>query len=439
MRQMSKVEKRQLLGLILALVVSFLCTAEVAYAGESGGIRRGCFASDIPVLTPAGYTPINQLSQGSQVISYNLSNHQPEIGTVITIQEGTTADYYVINNAINVTGTSLVYVLDSDEKIKQIQVRDLNLGDQLIGEESNLRISHLQHGREPIAVYNLILISPNDSFYAGGFLVYNKHCTYAIPKRIDYSYPEIRRTGSLSKPLPSFRIVLIVLVGLIPGIFFREIYNFIGLRNKEFTERDDLIEHTQAVSPAFTNRYSIQQYSPIPELFYPDEWASVPFRIWNQVPLALAIDPHRYQHLLSKQELFENTCRLFIRYQQDWMTKDVAAMQQYVAKSLYTHRHSFFQSKYGESVDVIYNPEVSGVALLDFTEGQDQYFFGMQINAKMTNFVVSSRGYVIQGKPEPRSLTEYWTLRLDSDKNWWLINIDLIYVSRYLSVQGKLI
>ena len=54
-----KDQLRQLPGIILALMLSFLCSTEAAYARGGGG--GGCFASDTPILTPAGYKPISQL------------------------------------------------------------------------------------------------------------------------------------------------------------------------------------------------------------------------------------------------------------------------------------------------------------------------------------------------------------------------------------------
>ncbi|MEO1295936.1 MAG: polymorphic toxin-type HINT domain-containing protein, partial [Cyanobacteria bacterium J06636_16] len=400
----TKDQLRQLLGIVLALMEFFLCTTEVAYArgGGGGGGSGGCFASDTPILTPEGYKPINQLKQGSQVIGYSLSRHQPEIGTVGALQEISAAEYYVINDVIRVTGTHPFYVL-TPEAIKQVEVRQLKIGDQLLGKESDFRISSLQHVSEPITVYNLISVTPNHNFYAGGFLVHNKGGSGIYPSG----------ANGRSFSTPSFKAVLFLLIGLVPGAFLIEIYNFIRFRGKEFTEDEELIKHTQTISPEFTNRYSIR-YRRGDDL-------------WETVSLKSSIDPHQYQHLLSDQELFENASHLFTKYQQDWMNKDFTMMKQYVSEPFYTNQRNIFQQNYGEGFDIIYQLEALEMALLSFRKEQDQHFFEIQINAKMTNFSISSQGYVIRGEPYPRSFTEYWTFRLDAGEKWWLTDISTLY------------
>ncbi|NEQ47186.1 MAG: hypothetical protein F6K00_28050 [Leptolyngbya sp. SIOISBB] len=397
----TKNQLRQLLGIVLALLVSCLFTAETAYArgGGGGGGGGGCFAGDTPILTPAGYQPISQLQQGSQVIGYSLSRHQSEIGTVGTVQEVAATEYYVINDAIKVTGTHPFYVL-TPEGIKQVEVRQLKIGDQLLGKESNLRISSLQYVGEPITVYNLISVMPNYNFYAGDFLVHNKGgggISSSTPGRTSFSFPGLRA-------------VLFLVVGLLPMAFLSEIYNFIRFRRKEFTEDEDLIKHTQSISPEFTNQYSVRY--------------QLGNDIWEAIPLKSSIDSQQYQDLLNEQELFENVCRLFTQYQQDWMNKDFTTMKQYVSEPFYTAQYNEFQQNYGASIDVIYQPKVSEIALLDFRKEQDGHLFKVQINASMINFLISPKGYVTRGKPRLRSFTEYWKFKWNSDKRWWLADID---------------
>ncbi|MEM6434325.1 MAG: Hint domain-containing protein [Cyanobacteria bacterium P01_D01_bin.115] len=396
-----KNQLHQLLGIVLALLIFFLCTAEVAYARGGGG-GGGCFASDTPILTPAGYKPISQLQQGSQVIGYSLSQHQAEVGTIGALQEVAATEYYVINNAIKVTGTHPFYVL-TPEAIKQVEVRNLKIGDQLLGKESNLRIASLQHVGEPITVYNLLSITPDHNFYAGDFLVHNKGGS------------GVSSSTFSGRPFasPSFRAVLFLVVGLLPGAFFLEIYNFIRFRGRAFTEDEALIKHTQEISPEFTNQYSVR-YRRGDDL-------------WETVSLKSAIDPQQYQHHLSDEKLFEHVCRLFTKYQQDWMNKDFTAMKQYVSEPFYAGQHKIFHQNYGKNTDIIYQAKVSEIAILDFREDQDRSLFEVQINARMTNFVTSPKGYVIRGEPYLRSFTEYWKFRLDADKRWWLTDISTTY------------
>ena len=401
----TKHQLRQLLGIVLALLVSFLLTAEAAYARGGGGGGGGCFAGDTPILTPAGYKPISQLQQGSQVIGYSLSSHQPEIGTIGTVQEVAATEYYVINDAIKVTGTHPFYVL-TPEAIKQVEVRQLKIGDQLLGKESNLRISSLQHIGEPITVYNLVSVTPNHNFYAGDFLVHNKGGSGISSSTVDgrpFAYP-------------GFRAVLFLVVGLLPGAFFLEIYNFIRFRGRAFTEDEALIKHTQAISPEFTNQYSVRYRCG-------DD-------LWETVPLKSAIDPQEYQHHLSDEELFEHVCLLFTQYQQDWMNKNFTAMKQYVSEPFYAEQHKIFCQNYGKNTDIIYQAEVSEIAILDFSEDRDRSLFEVQINASMTNFVTSPKGYVVRGEPCLRSFTEYWKFRLDSNKKWWLTDVNPICMSK---------
>lgn len=228
---------RQFLGIVLALMVSFLWTTEVAYAQGGEGIRGGCFASDTPILTPTGYQPINQLRQGSQIVGYSLPRHQPEIVTVGKLKAVAATEYYVINDAIKVTGTHPFYVLTPDE-IKQVEVRQLKIGDRLLGKDSNLRISSLRHVEAPITVYNLTAVTPNHNFYAGGFLVH-AGSFLVIHEKHNYYYPQNITPPSSYPPAPISKVLLILVV-LIPGAFLREIYNLIRFRGKEFTEDEEL-------------------------------------------------------------------------------------------------------------------------------------------------------------------------------------------------------
>ncbi|WP_206757595.1 hypothetical protein, partial [Nostoc sp. FACHB-888] len=58
-----------------------------------------------------------------------------------------------------------------------------------------------------------------------------------------------------------------------------------------------------------------------------------------------------------------------------------------------------------------------------YKQEDNQHIFRVQVNGKMTNFAISSEGYVLSGEPFPRLFSEYWDISVNSSGKWYLVNI----------------
>jgi hypothetical protein len=399
------------IGLILLLFFAF-CITDVAYA------RGGCFARGTAILTVDGVQPIEKLHQGDSIISYNVTTQRPEIGQIGEIKVLDSPDYYLINHKIKVTGTHPFYIKNSTE-IKLLKVQQLKLGDQLIGEGGDIPVvSSIEYVNKPIIVYNLISVNPNHNFYADGILVHNKggggggggggyRGSYGARGNGSY-YPINSKT--LPKIILEFFILLLV---LLPVIFFRELYNLARFCGKGFSEDSELIKFTTNINPKFTNCYSLR---------YAKNNES-----WKMIPIESEIDEQQYQHLFDKSELLEQVRHLFIQYQSDWAMKNFDQMQGYIKEPFYSQQRYIYQRGIGKNFDITYNPELLEIAPISFTQDENYYTFRLQMNAKMINFVLSPKGYVLSGESYPLFFTEYWDISVDSAKNWYLTYISQIF------------
>ncbi|MBD2204088.1 hypothetical protein H6G33_30270 [Calothrix sp. FACHB-1219] len=402
------------ISLIFILFFAFWIT-DSAYA------RGGCFASGTAILTVDGVKPIEKLHPGDSIISYNFTKQSPEIGKIGEIQVVSSPEYYLINHQIKVTATHPFYIKTSTG-VKLLQTQQLKLGDRLIGLASDTPvISSIDYIQKPITVYNLISVNPNHNFYAEGILVHNKgggggggsggggfRGSYGSRSGNGGAYTPIN-----AKTLPKLILATLTLVlVLLPVLFFRELYNLVRFYGKQFSNDSDLIQFTTKINPKFTNRYSLR---------YIKNQES-----WKQIPIASEIYEQQYQHIFAKSELVEQVSKLFIQYQRDWTMKKFNKMQAYIKEPFYSQQCQIFQSDFGDNFDVIYHPEVMEVAPISFYQDENKYILRFQINAKMTNFVLSPKGYVLSGESYPLLFTEYWDFIVDSDKNFYLKDISQI-------------
>ncbi|AFY87827.1 hypothetical protein [Chroococcidiopsis thermalis] len=181
---------------------------------------------------------------------------------------------------------------------------------------------------------------------------------------------------------------------------------------EEFTNDLDLINFTKLVNPKFISRYS-SSYRKDNE-------------IWHLLPITSEINEQDYQHICSKAELIEKVSQLFIQYQSDWMMKKFTRMVEYVAEPFYSKQEYIFLRDFGNNFDIVYQPEIIELAPISYRQEQDKHMFKIQINAKITNFVLSPQGYVRSGEPEPRSFTEYWNISIDAENKWYLMGIEQV-------------
>jgi hypothetical protein len=206
--------------------------------------------------------------------------------------------------------------------------------------------------------------------------------------------------------LESFAAVVLL---LLPAAFFSEISNFVRFNGKDFSEDVDLVKYTQEIVPNFTNRYSVKHHKLNGN--------------WQTASLKPAIDFPDYRQLADKLNLSENVCRLFAQYERDWTHKQFSAMEEYVVESFCHVQPNIFQENYGNNTDINYLLEPPEISVLQYDRAAESHFFLVHINAKIINFVVSKKGYVIAGQPFLRSFSEYWTFEVDRRNKWWLVTI----------------
>lgn len=398
---------------VIALLLMLCLGTNVAYA------RGGCFSGDTNILTPEGYRPIEQLHQGDRIIGFNLETHQPEEEEIGDVQVVNAPSYFLINNSIKVTGTHPFYVKQG-EALTLLQVQNLSAGDQLWrADNTPTTITSVIHVNRPIKVYNLLSITPDHNFYAEGILVHNKGGgggSGGGGSNGAAGYGGRGVTIISKKTLPGLMLsVAVLVIVLTPFSFLSEIYNFIRFRNKEFTSDLELLEFTKTINSKFTNQYSVR--------YVKDE------AFWVLIPAASELDACEYEAIINRSNLVNQIASLFFRYQADWSRKDFDGVKAYVTQSFYKTQYDTFLKDFGDNFDITYKPELFEIVPLSYTKLQDECVFKIQINAKMVNFELSSKGFVVSGEPSPRSFTEYWDIALDKTKQCRLAGIEQVNIA----------
>ena len=393
--------------LVFLLFLSFLAVKPAYSRGGGGG---GCFGGETLILTPNGSRTIKQLSPGDKVINYNFSTHHQEEGTIGNIEIIPSTDYYLINHQTQVTRSHPFY-RQIATGIKLTEVQNLKQGDLLITPENSLStISSIEHITKPISVYNLISINPNNNFYADGFLVHNKGAGGGGSFVGGHGYGGGTSSPIHEKTLPGLIKAFIILVALwFPFVYWQQIYNFIHFSGKKFTDAPQLIEFATHINANFTNKYSI--------------WYLKDDQIWQGIPPQSELPESQYQHLITQEKLIAQVSQLFLQYQHDWTFKDFESMTQYILEPFYSQQKHNFQKSFGNNFDIVSDCKFSRIIPLALAEKEEESIFRVQINAEMINFKVSVKGYILRGEPYPRSFSEYWDIRLDSENNCYLIKI----------------
>jgi hypothetical protein len=154
------------------------------------------------------------------------------------------------------------------------------------------------------------------------------------------------------------------------------------------------------------------------------------------MPLAHALPENEYQGFISKQKLFQGVCDLFIRYQQDWTQKNFELMAEYLNVPFYEQQSDRFQRAFRGGLDVIYRPKVNEILALTYESKDNSGFFRVQINAEMVNFSLLPRGTVVSGEATIRQFTEYWDIRIDSDSQFYLLDISLSNIEELSEIEN---
>ena len=112
--------------------------------------------------------------------------------------------------------------------------------------------------------------------------------------------------------------------------------------------------------------------------------------------------------------MFEQVKDLYHQYHQDLVHKRLENIEKYFTQFSQQEK---YQKYYQKQQHIIYRPNIIEAAVIDFEpEAEDTSIFTIQINAEVIYFAISDRGYVLTGEPENQQYSEYWDIRVTSDK-----------------------
>jgi Pretoxin HINT domain len=134
-------------------------------------MHAACFLPGTRVSLASGSSlPIEHLSLGAQVLSYDTASRRLCTGTVVEKTTTSVSRYIIINDLIRVSSSHLVY---SDNRWQP--TRDLMVGQSLLSETGrSWRIERVENSAQRAVVYNLHLSNPEHTFFAEGVLVHNQ-------------------------------------------------------------------------------------------------------------------------------------------------------------------------------------------------------------------------------------------------------------------------
>ncbi|OHB74274.1 MAG: hypothetical protein A2Z34_03595, partial [Planctomycetes bacterium RBG_16_59_8] len=133
--------------------------------------RLCCIVEGTFVQTPGGPVRVESLKSGDAVWTSS-ENGTKEIGYITDIQTASSDNYLCVrttnNEEVNMTSTHTV-ATDNDWK----QASQLTEGMILKTISGQAPIASIREQHRPVKVY-MLSVSPNENFYANGFLVHNK-------------------------------------------------------------------------------------------------------------------------------------------------------------------------------------------------------------------------------------------------------------------------
>lgn len=136
-------------------------------SGVCGGGPGGCFLMGTLVPTDRGLEAIEALSVGSVVRSVDQDGRAVS-AKVVRTHRSIECGYYVINDALRVTGTHPFFV-DG----QWVEAANLKVGDMLLGPSGRVEIASIEKKDGVVRAYNITVDGPH-TFLAGGVLVHNK-------------------------------------------------------------------------------------------------------------------------------------------------------------------------------------------------------------------------------------------------------------------------
>lgn len=133
------------------------------------GTGSGCFSSDVTIHTPDGLQAITSLEVGDLIISYS-ADGENVVSSVSRTYISESWQQVVINGSLRVTSTHPFLIGE-----QWVEAGDLRVGDIMqTADRGMVPIYDIATEDCGIRVYN-IEVADSHTFYAGGFLVHNKH------------------------------------------------------------------------------------------------------------------------------------------------------------------------------------------------------------------------------------------------------------------------
>ena len=125
-----------------------------------------CFAAGTKVKTENGFKNIETIKKGDKVYSYNLSNNEIELKSVLELIESSTLETYkmsINNKIVEMTPRHQIYIIDKG----WTRAYDVKVGDKMLSSNGDkIEITNIEHIKydEPIKTYNLT-VEDNSNYF----------------------------------------------------------------------------------------------------------------------------------------------------------------------------------------------------------------------------------------------------------------------------------
>ena len=385
------------------------------------------FGAGTTIATPKGDIPVEELKVGDRIIGYNFETHHTEENIIKEINQKPSLSYYLIDNKTKVAGTSFVYVRTAINP-QLVRLHQLKIKDKLftLGQDSII-INSVEQVIEPTNIYQVVLNNSKGNLYADNLLI---HVGDEIPAYFKRQLVDCQPGTPYFKQCPNINsasgllaaivtILCIPLLGALISIAFIYVKNFIRFRDREFTDNIDLINFTTGINRNFANRYSLKYLEGN--------------KVWYLIPLKPEVSEAEYQHLVKTTELAKQIHYLYSRYHQDLVDQNFSEIILYFTNFAYKRKYKQYREYIRDRFDIIYQPKILELAILDLKLESNRAIFKVQVNAEMVNFVTTQAGYVLTGESKIQQYSEYWYIALTSDKQWCIQDIEATLTTQILS------
>lgn len=152
----------------------------------SGGF---CFLAGTKILTPAGEKLIENITPGEVVVAYDETKNSFHVSRVSKVDVREREGYYIINQGLlRVTDQHPIFARSKDGtsgwasmspaetlRVTDFKTKKLIIGDQVFTKDQKwVTITDIVYIQQPVPTYNLINVSPVNTYFANDILVHNK-------------------------------------------------------------------------------------------------------------------------------------------------------------------------------------------------------------------------------------------------------------------------